>query len=244
MRISVINFTKKFLVLLLFAAYKFSSAQGGGPPMITDDPGTAPKGKFELNISLISNITETENEYQSPLFDLNYGLTEHLQLKMEMPYLNYTGSQEKLNRLGSPLIGVKYRFLDEEKNKISVSTYPQINVPIKSNDSIECLLPLEFEKSIDSVFVAGCELGFGFNNRGSKYIKSGILASKAFGEKFEAILELAAFYESSEGKWDDIIINAGARYCVSNNIIILFAAGYNLNESKNIQNVLGVQFLF
>jgi len=32
-------------------------------------------------------------------------------------------------------------------------------------------LPLEFEKSFDSVLVAGCEFGYGWNNRGCKYLK-------------------------------------------------------------------------
>ncbi len=237
---------KRFLVIALFAAYQILNAQGGGPPMITDDPGTPSKGKFEFNISLLSNISESENEYQTPLFDLNYGLNEHTQLKIEMPYLINSGKEKEdnYNRLGSPLLGIKYRFLDEDKYKISVSAYPQINVPINSKDSLAYLLPLEFEKDLDSVVVAGCEIGYGWDDKGCKYIKSGILASKGFSAKFEAILELVGFYNISSGKWDDIIINAGARYSVTQNIIILMAAGYNLNESINIQNVLGVQLLF
>jgi hypothetical protein len=235
---------KRFLVIALFAVYQLLNAQGGGPPMIIDDPGTPPKGKFEFNISLLSNITETENEYQTPLFDLNYGLNQHTQLKIEMPYLINSGKEDNSNRLGSPLLGIKYRFLDEDKNNISVSTYPQINVPINSKDSLAYLLPLEFEKNLDSVVVAGCEIGFGWDDKGCKYIKSGLLASKGFGVRFEAILELVGFYNVSAGKWGDIIINAGARYSVNENIIIMMAAGYNLNESINIQNVLGVQFLF
>lgn len=240
----ILNYTRKLLVLFLFAAYEFLNAQGGGPPMITDDPGTAPKGKIELNVSVNSDISKPENEYQIPLFDLNYGLTEHIQLKMEIPYLSYSGKEENFNRLGSPLLGVKYRFLDEDKSKISVSTYPQINAPLNSKDSIAYLLPLEFEKSIDSVITLGCELGFGWSEKGYKYIKSGILAGKGFGDKFEAMLEFDAFYDVSASKWNDIIFNAGARYTVNKHIIILLAAGFNLNESKNIHTVLGIQFLF
>jgi len=86
MRISVIKYTKKLLILIFFAAYEFSNAQGGGPPMITDDPGTPPKGHFELNVTANTNISETEKEYDIPLLDLNYGLNKHSELTFEIPY--------------------------------------------------------------------------------------------------------------------------------------------------------------
>ena len=239
----ILNNKKKLLVLVLFAAYQLSHAQGGGPPMITDDPGTPQKQTFELNISVNSHISELEKEYEIPLIDLNYGLNERTQLKFEIPYLSYSDTKDEYNKLGSPILGVKYRFLDEEKSKISISAYPQITIPINSEEPLEYLLPMQFEKSF-GLTVTGCEMGFGWTDQGYRFLKSGIIAGRRFGDKYEAMLELAAFYDASSEQWDEIIVNAGARYLVTKCIIIIVSAGYDLNESKNLQTLLGVQFLF
>jgi hypothetical protein len=62
-------------------------AQSGGPPMITDDPGTPDKGVWELNFSFNTDINEFEKEFEAPLLDINFGLNERTQLKLEFPWL-------------------------------------------------------------------------------------------------------------------------------------------------------------
>ena len=57
----------------------------GGPPMVTDDPETPGDGNWEINIAAIRNHTHGETEVELPVADVNYGLGEHVQLKLEAP---------------------------------------------------------------------------------------------------------------------------------------------------------------
>src|SRR2546430_17583068 len=70
----------------------------GGPPMITDDPGTPGNGKWENNLAIAFEHRRGETAYEVPAIDLNYGLGEHIQLTLQTaPVL--------LKRSGHGLIG-------------------------------------------------------------------------------------------------------------------------------------------
>ena len=57
----------------------------GGPPLVTDDPGTPGADRWELNVSVTAEQDTRESIYQMPLIDLNYGLGDRIQLKVELP---------------------------------------------------------------------------------------------------------------------------------------------------------------
>ena len=55
----------------------------GGPPMRTDDPGTLGNRNWEVNFASTLESGRTERVTEAPLFDMNYGLCDRLQLKLE-----------------------------------------------------------------------------------------------------------------------------------------------------------------
>jgi hypothetical protein len=55
----------------------------GGPPMITDDPGTPGPGKWENNVAIAFEHRSDETAYDLPAIDLNYGVGEHIQLTLQ-----------------------------------------------------------------------------------------------------------------------------------------------------------------
>lgn len=57
----------------------------GGPPLITDDPGTPVNGKWEINFAFTVEKTHAATEYNAPLIDINYGLGDRVQLKYQVP---------------------------------------------------------------------------------------------------------------------------------------------------------------
>ena len=70
----------------------------GGPPMITDDPGTPGNAKWENNFAIIFEHRPNETSTDMPEIDLNYGVGEHIQLTLQnAPVL--------LKRSGHGLIG-------------------------------------------------------------------------------------------------------------------------------------------
>ena len=67
-------------VLLTAAAH----AQGG-PPFRTDDPETPGNRHWEINFGWIGDRNPASGAYQVPVFDINYGLGDRIQLKYELP---------------------------------------------------------------------------------------------------------------------------------------------------------------
>src|SRR5262245_2280476 len=98
----------------------------GGPPLLTDDPGTPGDGHSELNIAFTVEKFRHETLYEAPLLDFNYGVGERTQLKIELPWLirhETPGPDE--SGLGNVLLGFKYRFLDVDPHSVDLSVYPQ-----------------------------------------------------------------------------------------------------------------------
>jgi Putative MetA-pathway of phenol degradation len=106
----------------------FDSAQAG-PPFVTDDPEPPPPGGWEINVPFILGRTSGRTEMDSPLFDLNYGLPS-VQLKLEIPIavVHDDGDGTRAGA-GDLLIGVKWRFLNNEQSKFQLGVYPQLLLP-------------------------------------------------------------------------------------------------------------------
>src|SRR5512140_3752537 len=102
------------LGIWLLLAIDFSQA---GPPFVTDDPEPPPPGGWEINVPFILERTPGRTEMDSPLFDLNYGLP-NVQLKLEIPIavVHDDGDGTRAGA-GDLLIGVKWRFLNNEQSK-------------------------------------------------------------------------------------------------------------------------------
>ena len=116
------------LALLLFLAARAGVAQGG-PPLVTDDPGTPGDRRWEVNVAFTFEKRGSERTFETPLLDANYGLGDRIQLKVEMPWI--VRGEDGRNRESGPgnaLFGVKWRFLDGKSGGLSISTYPQIEI--------------------------------------------------------------------------------------------------------------------
>jgi hypothetical protein len=67
--------------MLVEAVARVAFAQGG-PPMITDDPGTPGNGNWENNLAIVFEHRHNETSIETPEIDLNYGVGEHIQLNL------------------------------------------------------------------------------------------------------------------------------------------------------------------
>src|ERR1044071_8108610 len=105
---------RKLAMMALFAiGAKFAFAQGG-PPMITDDPGTPGSGKWENNFAITFEHRPDETGYEVPAIDLNYGVGEHIQLTLQTgPVLLKRSGHGLIGGIGGTEAAVKWRFLDE-----------------------------------------------------------------------------------------------------------------------------------
>jgi len=223
----------------------------GGPPLLTDDPGTPGSNNWEINLGYTVDRRSTGNSYETPILDMNYGWGDRVQLKYEMPYVYADKSNSSLvSGPGNSKLGVKIRFLQNEKHDFNISTYPQLEITNTENsvrrDLAEegplFLLPLEFTKKIGPVDV-DLEVGRWFTQEKDYWI-SGL----AFGHQATRHLEvLAEVY--SDGNPDGQRNNTfdfGGRYRLSRNALFIFMAGRSFSPPSSGQSQLigyfGMQF--
>src|ERR1700686_228546 len=146
--------------LFAVTAAAASSLAQGGPPFVTDDPGTPAPGHWEINVALLANDQPGARTFEAPLVDANYGWGERVQLKFEIPWIvGDTSEVSSASGLGAGIFGVKWRFLDETTSFLSVATYPQFAFRTASSSvqkglvdsGTSFLLPLILEKNLGPV---------------------------------------------------------------------------------------------
>ncbi len=129
-----------FLTVLPALTARSVLAQGG-PPLITDDPGTPGDGNWEINLAFSAEKRRAERSYESPLLDINYGLGDRIQLKYEVPWLviqecsrhtraglgnSELGARWELNETNTPLISAGRSFRDSSSNEPEFLLYTGI----------------------------------------------------------------------------------------------------------------------
>src|SRR6266487_1583012 len=106
-----------------------SGSADAGPPFVTDDPEPPPPGGWEVNVPFILERAPGKTEMDAPLFDLNYGLP-NIQLKLEFPIeIAHEDSNGTAAGLGDMLLGVKWRFFNNEKSQLQIGMYSQLLLP-------------------------------------------------------------------------------------------------------------------
>jgi hypothetical protein len=241
-------------LLALLAAFSLPAAGQGGPPFITNDPGTPGDANWEINIMAYSERHPAARIFNAPILDLNYGVGSRIQLTYEVPYL-VVGSNGGPTRtgLGKSLPGVKWRFYDSDEKKLSISIFPQLefNNPDASlqrglvNYNNRFYLPVEVSKEIGSIQV-NPEAGYIFaSGKGAGWF-TGLVVLKEINKRLELAVE---FYNSANtngtNRWNTY--DGGGRFKIGEHFILLFMAGRSFAAPSNTQpqlfGYLGMQFL-
>lgn len=246
---------RRTAVILLVLIFSPLSAEGG-PPLLTSDTGTPDVGHWEINVGFIVEKRESEIRYQTPDLDMNYGLTERIQLTLEIPWilLQENGADTK-NGLGNSTAGFKWRFLDDKDLGISASIFPQIefNNPWSSSSDqgisdkgTQYLLPVELAKTFGKLGL-NLELGYTVKDKLDDEWFYGFFAGYAPSDRVELLAEIHGTSKSNLPK-HDLVFNLGTRYKLSDHYVFLFSAGrgiYNsVGNDAEFLSYLGIQFLF
>jgi hypothetical protein len=263
---------QQFLLLVAISSAALTHAQGG-PPFITDDPGTPGNKHWEINFGWIADHNPANAYYETPDIDMNYGWGDRIQLKYELPMAVYTDPNNTTHAgLGESLLGVKWRPFEyhrggepksDENMVFSLGTYPQasINNPTSAvrrgivENGPQYYLPLEFTAKTGWVNWNG-EVGHWFGN---KLIPSrwgrGLIAGHEFNDRLELYGELYDLQDANRigpvPKQRALTLDMGGRQSLnhSNTIRLLFMGGRAIqavtrqNSEPNWIAYLGVQFL-
>jgi hypothetical protein len=239
-------------VSLAFAA-RVALGQGG-PPMITDDPGTPGNHKWENNFAITFDHRPDETAYEVPEIDLNYGVGEHIQLTLQTALvLSKRSGHGLIGGMGETEAAVKWRFLDQATGGFDMSIFPRVIFNIEQSsvhrglaeDGTRFQLPFEIAKRLGRWHVDG-EFGPRASTVGRSEWLSGIVCGFDVAKPTMLMAELHD--ESRMNFRDDVLIlNFGLRHEFTENYILIVSMGHELRSSdqpKALIGYFGMQFVY
>jgi hypothetical protein len=223
--------------------------------MITDDPGTPGNGHWEDNVAVTFEHRSRETSWELPALDLNYGLGERVQLTLETSSTVLKRSGHGLIAgLGSTEAAVKWRFLDEDRGGVDISTFPRIIFNVVQSSVRRGLaekgtrfqVPVELAKTIHS-FEAGLEFGPLMSTVGRSEWIYGLIGGVHLSKTTEFMAELNGSARTNF-KRDALTLNFGMRHQLSEHCIWIASLGHEVRapagESRALVGYCGVQLLF
>ena len=209
--------------------------------MLTHGTGTPGNKHWKINTSFNTEIAN-QSEFAVPLLDFNYGVKAQTQLKFEIPYLIVKTENKNISSsIGNAVIGVKHRFVEEERHFISFSVYPQIEFSFNKGGHTEYKLLTQFKKTIHR-FVMCQELGYIYVQQNSNYFMSGTLTGFEVSSQFEIMCELF-LKKIIPMNNPDGLFNFGVRYELNKRFILLASGGTQFIAEENTDRKTSFSFI-
>lgn len=234
-----LNLRSLFLALWCLGCTLSALRAQGGPPMITDDPGTPGDKHWEINVALTTVHVPGEKESELPLLDINYGIGDRIQLKYEAAWLVLKeDGRSSLSGLSNSLAGVKWRFYGAGEEGWQISTYPQVEFENPGSSSADrglaepgtgFLLPFEFQKGFGK-WSLNFEASYFFHSSGHDEIGYGLVVGGDVAHGVELLAEIhgdctSHFHENA------LALNFGARFEVSERYSVLASIGREISHA-------------
>jgi hypothetical protein len=226
----------------------------GGPPMITDDPGTPGSGKWENNIAILLGHRPNEWSIETPQFDLNYGWGDHIQLTLQGgPVILKRDDHGPVSGLGGTEAAVKWRFFDEEKSGFDMSMFPRIIFNIQQSsarrglaeDGTRFQIPFQIAKTLDRWHLDG-----EFGPLGSTVGRSEFLYGTVVGyDLAKPTMLMAELHGTSRMNFtrDVLTLNFGLRHAFNEHQILIISMGHEIrtpDQPTALVGYFGMQFVY
>jgi hypothetical protein len=223
--------------------------------MITDDPGTPGNGKFEINVAVAFERRPQEISWDLPAIDLNYGVGDRIQLTLQTaPVLLKRSGRGLIGGLGGTEAALKWRFLDEERDGVSMSIFPRVifNVSQSSvrrglaQDGTRVQCPTQIAKKLGVVDL-DFEFGPVLSSVGRSEWLYGIVGGIDLSKTTEVMAELHGTSRMSFAR-DLLTVNVGIRQKLNSWSILIASLGHEVHspddEPLAFIGYCGVQLLF
>lgn len=241
-------------LILALAAGQIRLCAQGGPPMITDDPGTPGNGHWEINLGWTYQRTPGSAEFGLPLLDANYGVGERLELNYQTSWAALrTSAGSTSDGPSDSELAVKWRFYDGGEKGWQVSTYPRVTFldPDSHADrrgladpDTTCILPFEVTRDF-GVVEFNVDFGriFSAASRERGWM-GGLCVGRELRKGLEVMAEVHAS-TSDDANRAEITVNFGSRIDLSEHATVLLAvgrdAGNSLGPRVSLLSYVGIQ---
>ena len=225
----------------------------GGPPMITDDPGTPGDGKFEINLAIAFEHRPNETSFDAPAIDINYGVGDRIQLTLQGgPVLLKRRDHGAIGGLGGTEAAVKWRFIDDQQTGISMSMFPRVLFNISQSaarrglaeDGTRFQIPFQFAKAFPG-FDVDLEWGPLVSTVGPSQWLYGIVVAVDVSKTTTVMAELHGTSRTNFSD-DELAVNFGIRQKLNEHCIFIGSLGHELRspEARALIGYAGVQLVF
>jgi hypothetical protein len=225
----------------------------GGPPFLTNDPGTPGNANWEINLGSMQSIARPGASYEVPQIDVNFGVGDRIQLAYMIPYVLQTrGGETRESGWGNGYTGVKWRFLDQGPEGWQMSIFPQLETAgsaLARREGLAVpgprdLLPLEMTRKLGPLDI-DFEAGYYIAGKATGERTLGLVAGRPVTKRLE--LDAEIYDDRGYGTSHSTTLDFGGRFWLRRGIIALFMAGCSLNgpgdAPAQFVGYIGVQFL-
>lgn len=233
-----------------FISLSVASQTAAGPPYLTDDPAPTDRQHWEVYAFVAGEGLGSSIDEDAGL-DLNYGAFEGVQLTATLPVsFRHSAPEGWQSGTGDAELAVKYRFLHDQKNGVSVAVFPRAILPTAAHSTGEkarFLLPVWAEKDFaggTSVFGGG---GFtrnpGTGNR--DFWQAGIAATQDLTKSVSVGAEITRQGADAENGTAQTRFGLGSIVRLSDRYALLFSGGPTRADhrtSYRFYGALGLNF--
>ena len=245
---------RRFAIALSFACAARIAFGQGGPPMITDDPGTPGNGKWENNLAITFEHRSNEASLDVPEIDLNYGVGEHIQLTLQTaPVLFKRSGHGLIGGVGGTEAAVKWRFLDEATSGVDMSMFPRVifNVSQSSvrrglaEDGTRFQMPFEIAEGFGR-WHADVEFGPLASTIGRSDWLYGLVCGFNVAKPTMLMAELHGESRMNFSR-DVLALNFGLRHEFTETYILILSMGHEVRSAEQptaLIGYFGMQFVY
>jgi hypothetical protein len=223
-----------------------------GPPFFTDDPDPVELHQWEINFATLSFHSTHEWSGSAPLLEINYGVLDGLELhaQVAMNYSKLSGEPAHFGFSDTEL-GFEWRFLDQEKNGITMATYPTLELPTGNHaenlggGKTQLFLPLWLQREFGKWTTyggGGYWFNPGYDNRNFWF--AGWELQRKITEHFTAGVEIYHQTGDEVDESSQTNMGLGVIWDLSETYHILAYAGHSVQGPAEFQSYVGLRITF
>ncbi len=228
----------RFPCRLVAALVCAATALRAGPPFLTGDPDIVDHKRLEFIPGWTSESRPGERVTELPTFEFNYGLAPNVELSYEAAWLSVReDGAPRVSGYSNSIVGLKWRFLEAEKDGIAVALKPEFEFRNPGSSSVHkglaedenaFELQLRAEKEVGG-FALGAAVGRAFPSKSDGAWVFGAIVKKEVIKGCKLGLELHGEAASSFSR-SAVLLNAGAKFEVSEHAEFLVGIGRELHN--------------
>lgn len=231
------------------AAILCADAAMAGPPMVTDDSGTASPGVFEIILYTAHEERDSGESTVGPALDLAYGINDAIEVSLVIPRQRVRNAGESsVSGWGEAAVGAKWRFFEGENSALAVA--PSFATPLSRSSTIRGIvadtsvftLPLVGSIALERWEFSG-NLGYSISSREFDAISLSGSVGYEVAPGFRVLAELWGIDFVNDGASEGFVNwRTGIQWNPLDKLAVLVAYGANVSSQLGSENELKHDF--